>query len=76
MMAKENTPKWTFSPQMFTPEQIEYLRQIFVSGNVNGAANGLTGTITFYAASTSGGSPTILHTVTVEGGIITSWTTK
>ena len=30
-------------------------------------------TFTFYAASSSGGSPTVLHTVTFKDGLITSW---
>ena len=34
---------------------------------------GLTATKTFYAASSKGGSPTVLNTVVVKDGIITSW---
>ena len=36
--------------------------------------SGMTGTKTFYAASSSGGSATVLNTVVVKDGIITSWT--
>lgn len=36
--------------------------------------SGMTGTKTFYAASSKGGSPTVLNTVVVKDGIITSWT--
>ena len=35
--------------------------------------DGLTGTITFYAASTSGGTVDVLNTVVVAEGLITSW---
>ncbi len=39
---------------------------------IAGANKGDT-TFTFYAASSSGGSPTVLHTVTFADGLITSW---
>jgi len=35
---------------------------------------GLTATITFYAASSSGGAVTVLNTVVIEDGVIKSWT--
>jgi hypothetical protein len=35
---------------------------------------GLTATMTFYAASSSGGATNVLNTVTIKDGIITSWT--
>lgn len=41
---------------------------------LTGLGGGLTDTITFYAASSSGGSVSILNTVTIVSGIITSWT--
>lgn len=34
---------------------------------------GITDTITFYAAATSGGAVTQLQTVTIENGLITGW---
>jgi len=43
-------------------------------GVVSSPTIGTTGTVTFYAAATSGGSPTTLNTVTIVGGSITSWT--
>ena len=35
---------------------------------------GVNGTKTFYASSTSGGTCTVLNTVTIEDGRITAWT--
>jgi len=35
---------------------------------------GITGTTTFYASSTSGGTCDVLNTVAIEEGRITSWT--
>lgn len=37
---------------------------------------GLSGVVAFYAAATSGGAVTVLHTVTVRHGIVTSWSTS
>jgi hypothetical protein len=43
--------------------------------NINGSPlGGISNTITFYAGSASGGTLTILNTVTVLNGLITSWT--
>lgn len=36
--------------------------------------DGYTGTVTFYAATTTGGSPTQLQTVVIRAGLITGWT--
>lgn len=41
----------------------------------NGSYKGDT-TFSFYAASSSGGSPTVKHTVTFKDGLITSWATS
>lgn len=35
---------------------------------------GMNGTITFYAASSSGGAVNVLNTVTIKDGLITAWT--
>ncbi len=57
-----------------TAPQAAFSTNLTVSGFPTATGTGFDDTITFYASSSSGGATTQLNTVTIAGGLITSWT--